>query len=128
MPKNSTPPVPSAASKPADADAKRRQKVAAVSAAAEKIHPVFDKLAIYRIEEHETRGGLVLPDMAKGKTARGVVVATGPGRRRDDGTYDKPPAEIGSEVLFTHYSGTEIEIDGVTFLMIGESDLLAFVG
>lgn len=99
-----------------------------VSAAAAKLHPVFDKLAIHRVVESETKGGIIMPDVSQGKTARGIVVAVGPGRRRDDGTYNSPPAEVGSELLFTHYSGTEVEVDGVTFLIIGEGDILAFVG
>jgi chaperonin GroES len=98
-----------------------------VAAAAAKLHPVFDKMAIYQHKESETRGGIVLPEVSQGKTARGHVVAAGPGSRRSDGTHNKPPAPIGSELLFTHYSGTEVEVDGVSFLIIGEGDILAFI-
>jgi chaperonin GroES len=69
-----------------------------------------------------TAGGIIIPDTAKEKPQKGTVVAVGPGKKDEPMTV-KP----GDEVLYGKYSGTEITIDGVNYLIMRESDIVAIV-
>lgn len=93
------------------------------------IKPLGDKVIVKRVEADEkTTGGIVLPDSAKEKPKRGVVMAIGNGRLLDDGTRGKMQLKKSDEVLFTSYAGTEIKVDGDDFLIMDESDILGVVG
>jgi len=90
-----------------------------------KVHPLADRVAIRPLEETETmRGGLYIPDTAKEKPMQGEVIAVGPGRVEKG---DKIPVDlkVGDRVLYGKYSGTEVQIDDETILIIKESDVLA---
>ena len=71
--------------------------------------------------------GIVLPDTAKEKPQRGRVLAVGPGGRDEDGNYIKIDLEVGDEIIFSKYGGTEIKLDGEDVLILRESDVLAKV-
>jgi chaperonin GroES len=80
-------------------------------------------------EENEiTAGGIVLPETAKEKPQKGVVLAAGPGDRDEDGDRIEMDVKVGDTVLFAKYGGTEIKVDGKKLLILRESDLLAIVG
>jgi chaperonin GroES len=90
-----------------------------------KMQPLADRVAIRPLEETEMmRGGLYIPDTAKEKPMQGEVVAVGPGRVEKG---EKIPVElkVGDRVLYGKYSGTEVQIDDETILIIKESDVLA---
>lgn len=93
------------------------------------IRPLGDKVIVKRVEaEGTTAGGIVLPDSAKEKPKRGVIMATGNGRLLDDGTRSEMQVKRNDEVLFTSYAGTEIKIDGHEYMIMDESDILGVIG
>ena len=102
--------------------------MATKSAAATKIAPLADRVVVKALEESETmRGGLYIPDTAKEKPQQGeIVVAVGPGRT-EDGTKVAMEVKVGDKVLYGKYSGTEVTIEGETYLILRESDVLAVI-
>jgi chaperonin GroES len=93
------------------------------------IRPLGDKVIVKRVEaEEKTAGGIVLPDSAREKPKRGIVMAVGNGRLLDDGTRSEMQLKKNDEVVFTSYAGTEIKIDGEEYTIMDESDVLGVVG
>ncbi len=93
------------------------------------IKPLGDKVIVKRTEAEETTaGGIVLPDSAKEKPKRGVVLAIGNGRLLDDGTRSDLQVKKNDEVLFTSYAGTEIKVNGEEYMIMDESDILGIFG
>lgn len=93
------------------------------------IKPLGDKVIVKRVEAQEkTAGGILLPDSAKEKPKRGVVLAVGNGRLLDDGTRSQIQLGKHDEVLFTSYAGTEIKYDGEEYIIMDESDILGVIG
>ncbi len=91
-----------------------------------RIEPLGDKVVVKRTDAEEmTAGGIVLPDAAREKPQEGRVLSVGNGRLMEDGTRSKLQVSEGDRVLFSSYSGTEIEIDGDQFLIMSESEILA---
>jgi chaperonin GroES len=93
-----------------------------------KVSPLADRVVVKPLEETEQmRGGLYIPDTAKEKPQQGEVVAAGPGRFEKD---KRVPMEVkvGDKILYGKYSGTEVVLDGDTYLILRESDVLAIVG
>lgn len=88
--------------------------------------PLDDRLLIEPDEaEDRTAGGIILPDTAQEKPQRGSVVAKGPGKLLDSGVRGEMSVDVGDVVFYGKYSGTEIEIDGDTLVVVRENDLLA---
>lgn len=93
-----------------------------------KIRPLHDRLVVTRVsEEQTTSGGLFIPDSAKEKPARGVVVAVGEGKRDDSGKRIPLDVSSGDEVLFGKYAGTELKLDGEEHIVLREDDVLAVI-
>ena len=91
-----------------------------------KVRPLHDRILVRRIEEEEkTKGGLIIPDTAKEKPQEGKVIAVGKGRVAEDGKLLPLDVHKGDRVLFSKYSGTEIEVEGDEHLIIREDDVLA---
>ncbi|MFM7116450.1 MAG: co-chaperone GroES [Planctomycetota bacterium] len=91
-----------------------------------KIEPLGDKIVVKRLESDErTAGGILLPDSAREKPQQGRVLAVGPGKLLADGSRAKPQVNEGDRIIFSKYSGTEIEVDQRQVLIISESDVLA---
>mgnify|MGYP001825075382 FL=1 len=91
-----------------------------------KLRPLHDRILVRRIEEEETtKGGLIIPDTAKEKPQEGKVIAVGEGRFIEDGTLRPLDVHRGDRVLFSKYSGTEIQLEGDEHLIIREDDVLA---
>lgn len=88
------------------------------------IKPLFDRVLIEPTAAEEvTLGGIIIPDTAKEKPLKGKVIAAG------DGTSDDPMVlKVGDEVLFGKYAGTELELEGVKYLMMRQNDVLAIIG
>ena len=94
-----------------------------------KIRPLGDKVIVRRVEAEETTaGGIVLPESAKEKPKRGIVLAVGNGRLLDDGSRSSMQVKKNDEVLFTSYAGTEIKGDGDDYMIMDESDVLGVIG
>jgi chaperonin GroES len=90
------------------------------------ICPLDDRVVVQPVEaEQTTAGGIVLPDSAKEKPQRGKVVAVGPGKLLDNGVRATLSVAVGDEVIFGKYGGSEIEVDGVEYKILRESDVLA---
>jgi chaperonin GroES len=87
------------------------------------VTPLHDRVIVKPAPaEEKTAGGIIIPDTAKEKPQRGVIVAAGPGKKDEPVTV-----KIGDTVLYGKYSGTEIQIEGDDFLIMRESDILAIV-
>ena len=92
------------------------------------LQPLGDRIIVEILdEEATTASGIVLPDTAQEKPQRGKVLAVGPGPRDEDGEYIKMDLEVGDEVIFSKYGGTEIKIGADDVLILRESDVLAKV-
>ncbi|MEN4011977.1 MAG: co-chaperone GroES [Chloroflexota bacterium] len=93
-----------------------------------KLKPLGSRVVVEPLEQEEvTAGGIVLPETAKEKPQKGIVLSVGPGDRDDDGDRIAMDVKEGDTVLFAKYAGTEIKIDGKKLLILRESDLLAIV-
>src|SRR6185369_13115993 len=90
-----------------------------------KIRPLYDRIVVKRITEQETtRNGIVIPDSAKEKPQEGEVIAAGKGKRLDDGQVVALDVKAGDRILFGKYSGSEITLDGVEYIIMREDDVL----
>ncbi len=93
-----------------------------------KLKPLGSRVVVEPMEQEEvTAGGIVLPETAKEKPQKGVVLSVGPGDRDDEGKRVPMDVKVGDTVLYAKYGGTEIKIDGKKLLILRESDLLAIV-
>jgi chaperonin GroES len=95
---------------------------------ASKIRPLDDRVVVQPVEaEAVTAGGIVLPDSAKEKPQRGKVVAVGAGKLLDSGKRGELSVQVGDQVIYGKYGGTDIELDGNEVKILRESDILAKV-
>jgi chaperonin GroES len=81
--------------------------------------PLADRVLVEpALAEQKTASGIIIPDTAKEKPLRGIVVAAGSGKK------DEPMSvKVGESILYGQYAGTEIKIDGKNFLIMRESDI-----
>jgi len=92
------------------------------------IKPLGDRVVIKRLEaEEKTKSGIVLPGNAKEQPQMAEIVAAGPGGIVD-GKEVTMEVNVGDEVIFSKYSGTEIKYDGVEYTILSQRDILAIVG
>ena len=102
--------------------------MANASATKISLKPLADRVVVKKVEaEEKTAGGIVLPDTAKEKPQQGEVLAVGPGRFDEKGARMPMELKAGDRVLFAKYSGTEVKIEGVEYLLLAERDILAIV-
>ncbi|MEI6878225.1 MAG: co-chaperone GroES [Planctomycetota bacterium] len=94
-----------------------------------KVRPLGDKVIVKRDEaQSKTDSGIFIPEAAKDKPKQGKIVALGSGiLNKDTGKYMPFTVKKGDTVLFTTYSGTEIKIDGETFIIMTEEDILGII-
>jgi chaperonin GroES len=98
------------------------------TAVAVNLTPLGDRVVVKPLgREETTKSGIVLPDTAKEKPQRGTVVAAGPGRRDDDGDRIPLDVQVGDQILFAKYSGTEFKLDEDDLLILAEKDILATI-
>jgi chaperonin GroES len=103
--------------------------LATASANKLQLKPLADRVVVKKLDaEEKTAGGIVLPDSAKEKPQQGEVLAVGPGRTDDKGARVAMEVKVGDKVLFAKYTGTEVKIEGVEYLILVERDILAIVG
>jgi chaperonin GroES len=93
-----------------------------------KFRPLHDRVVVKRVaEEEKTKGGIIIPDTAKEKPMEGEVVAVGPGARDEKGALVAPDVKAGDRILFGKWSGTEVKLDGVEYLIMKESDIMGIL-
>ena len=98
------------------------------TATKKKLKPLNDRVIIQKLDpEEKTAGGILLPDTAREKPQEGKVVAVGPGTLNEKGERKPLDLKEGELVLYAKYSGTEVKIDGIEYLIIAEKDVLAVV-
>lgn len=85
------------------------------------LKPLADRVLVQPAEaEEKTASGIIIPDTAKEKPMRGTVIAVGPGKKDEPTTV-----KVGDTVLYGKYSGTEIQVEGIDYLMMKEADIFA---
>ncbi len=93
-----------------------------------KIKPLGDRILVKPAEAKEQKkGGIIIPDTAKEKPMEGEVVAVGPGKISDSGTRMEMDIKKGDKVLYGKYSGTEVKIDDVEYLIMSSDDVMAII-
>ena len=93
------------------------------------VRPLGDRVLVQHIEEAEVKkGGIIIPDTAKEKPQEGKVIALGTGKRDEDGKIIPFTVKAGDKVLVSKYGGTEIKVDGETYLIMREDDILGIIG
>ena len=93
-----------------------------------KISPLGDRVLVKPAEKDESRkSGLIIPDTAKEKPQEGTVVSAGKGKAGDDGKLLPMEVKKGDRILYVKYSGTEIKIDDVEYLIMHQEDILGII-
>lgn len=93
-----------------------------------KLQPLGDRVVIQREEsEEKTSGGILLPDTAKDKPARGKVVSVGNGKLLDDGSRGRMQVSVGDRVIFSSYAGETFKVEEEELLLMREDDILAVI-
>ncbi len=93
-----------------------------------KLQPLGDRVVVEREEsEGRTAGGIVLPDTAKDKPARGTIVSVGEGRLLDDGSRHPLQVKPGDRVIFSSYAGEQFKVGDQELLLMREEDIFAVV-
>ena len=92
------------------------------------VKPLHDRIIVQRLEEGEQQiGGIIIPDSAKEKPQQGKVLAVGDGRITEDGKRIPLDVAAGNLILFGKYSGQEIKLDGLQYLIVKEDEVLAII-
>lgn len=94
-----------------------------------KLRPLGDRVIVKAVAKEEmTKAGIILPDtIDKERPEQGEVIATGPGRLLENGTRAAMTLTVGDKIVFKKYSPDEVKVDGVEYLVIAESDVMAVV-
>ncbi len=94
-----------------------------------KMKPLSDRVIVKPLEQKEVKkGGIIIPDTAKEKPMEGEVIAVGPGKVADNGTRVAMDVKKGDKVLYGKYSGTEVRIDDIEYLIMHADDIMAVLG
>ncbi len=93
-----------------------------------KLEPLGDRVVLEREEsEEKTAGGILLPDSAQDRPARGRIVSVGNGKLLDDGTRGALQVKVGDRVIFSSYAGESFRINDEEMLLMREDDILAVI-
>lgn len=113
---------------------KKAQKKAAPVTRAQRapLTPLGDRVIVRPLSVEEmgskTASGIIIPDTAKEKPEQGTVIAVGPGKWNEDGDARIAiSVSVGDKVMFSKYGFDEVKIDGVTYYVIAESNILAIL-
>ncbi len=94
-----------------------------------KLKPLHDRVLIEpTVAETKTKGGIIIPDTAQEKPQQGKVVAAGKGARLEDGRLQPLDVKVGDVVMYGKWSGTEVKLAGVDYVILKESDIMGVVG
>ena len=90
-----------------------------------KFRPLHDRVVVERIDpEAKSAGGIIIPDTAQEKPSQGKIIAVGPGGRDEAGKLIPIDLKKGDRVLFGKWSGTEVKLDSLDYLIMKESDIM----
>lgn len=94
-----------------------------------QLRPLGDRVIVKPAAKEEmTKAGILLPDTAdKERPEQGEVIAVGPGRLLDNGNRAAMSLKVGDKIMFKKYSPDEMKLDGVEYLVIAESDVMAVI-
>ena len=108
--------------------AKKKKAAKKKSGGKQKLQPLGDRVVVERDESEEvTAGGIVLPDTAKDKPARGKIISVGDGRLLEDGTRAPFQVKVGDHVWVSLYAGEVFEMDDRELVLMREEDILAVI-
>jgi chaperonin GroES len=92
-----------------------------------QFRPLADRVLVKRHEARETtEGGIIIPQNAQERPTRGTVVAAGPGKTLDNGKLVPLQVKVGDEVFFGEYSGTEVELEGESYFILRDDEIMGF--
>jgi chaperonin GroES len=92
------------------------------------IRPLGEKVLVKSAEPKEVKkGGIIIPDTAKEKPQEGEIIAVGTGKRTEDGKIIALDVKVGDKILFGKYSGTEVKIDDIEYLIMSQDDILGII-
>ena len=92
------------------------------------LKPLSDRVLVKAIEkELENKGGIIIPDTAKEKPQEGEVIATGPGKRDEQGKLIPMDVKPGDKILYGKYSGTEVKFNDEEYLIMHQEDILGIL-
>ena len=92
------------------------------------IKPLGDRVVLEVVEETEqTAGGIYLPETAREKPQKGLILAVGPGKMNDSGKREEMQVIVGDKVLFAKYSGTDIKLGSKEVKIMSERDILGII-
>jgi chaperonin GroES len=92
------------------------------------IRPLGEKVLVKPAEPKEVKkGGIIIPDTAKEKPQEGEVIAVGTGKRTEDGKVIALDVKVGDKILFGKYSGTEVKVDDIEYLIMSQDDILGII-
>ncbi|MBI1246578.1 co-chaperone GroES [bacterium] len=99
------------------------------SSTKQRLQPLGDRVVVRRDElEEKTSGGIFLPETAKNKPSRGVVVSVGSGRLLEDGTRHPLQVKEGDKVVFSTYAGSDtFTVGDDEVILLREDDILAVI-
>ena len=93
-----------------------------------KITPLGDRVLVKYVDDDEqVKGGIIIPDSAKEKPQEAEVIALGTGGKDGDGNAVEFNVKVGDRVLTSKYGGTEVKIDGETYVLVREDDILGVI-
>lgn len=93
-----------------------------------KFRPLHDRICVKPLEaESKTAGGIIIPDTAQEKPMQGEVVAVGSGARGENGQVTPLEVKVGDVVLYGKWAGSEVRIDGTTYIIMKESDVMGIL-
>ena len=94
-----------------------------------KLTPLGDRVLVKSIEKkEEKKGGIIIPETAKEKPQEGEIIAVGKGKISDDGKLIPMDVKVGDKILYGKYSGTEVKIDDIEYLIMHQDDILGIIG
>lgn len=93
-----------------------------------RLRPIGDRILVKRLEpEEKLKGGIILPDTAKKKQEQAEVIAVGTGKKDKNGALIPIPVKAGDIILMDKYSGQEVTLDDVEYVIVRADDLIAVV-
>lgn len=93
-----------------------------------KLRPLGDRVVVKPLPQEEvTKSGIILHSNDKERPERGEIIAIGPGKLLDNGSFAPMGVKVGDQVVFKKYSPDEVKVDGEELLVIAESDVMAVI-
>lgn len=93
-----------------------------------KLQPLGDRVLVKSLEQKESkRGGIIIPETAKEKPQEGQIMAVGKGKTTDEGKVLAMDVKVGDKILYGKYSGSEVKLNDVEYLIMHQEDILGIL-